>query len=269
MTSLSKVLEHAPKVISEASKGPLAAIALALILLTALAFSFFGGSSDVVKVAIFALVAIGFAALIIVLMGVFSKNSASKRRLAEIEVWHRNSAQSLKAELEKVPLEDPKRSTINAELEARNKVKDLYSKTGARGEFETREISHEDVVGVWSIVGHNPYSAEDDYFGSLTISPNSEVLSAEWDISSGDQTHTGVGFLYRDMLVFAVSFDDHEPLNAGVVAYELFPHGVMRGVWTGYDSGSLGYEEGRRANEAPKTTFTKIRKFESLPGSSS
>jgi hypothetical protein len=157
--------------------------------------------------------------------------------------------------IEKVEQKDGKTSNnqIQAELTAEKETRRVLVKKHIQ---ENRLgmlpiLTFSGVCGRYFIVGYNPNTPDESYYGYLTVHEEGEVLLGKWDIGSTHQGHEGIGVLAGNSLAFHFKYTNpkNQKEEHGVVLYQFISEDLMRGHWTGFGTFNLGFEECRKMDE--------------------
>jgi len=168
----------------------------------------------------------------------------------DIKDWYEASIASLEKEMQKATEENEKafQKKIEEEIAKRNELMSkLENKPDGYPGFE-RELTISDVCGHYSVTGHNPFTREYNYLGTLKISQKDQTLVADWKIGKSNQSHKGIGVYAGGALAFVFSYKGirSSEMEYGVVLYKFFSPDAMRGYWTGYGTTNIGFEECRK-----------------------
>jgi len=90
-----------------------------------------------------------------------------------------------------------------------------------------------DLVGTFSIIGHNQDNEENSYKGKLTLSldKNNRII-AEWFIDN-TQEQFGTGFFKDQILVINFTYlGFKDQLYKGVVVYKCINKDILEGFWS-------------------------------------
>jgi hypothetical protein len=114
-----------------------------------------------------------------------------------------------------------------------------------------QRMSHSEICGTYSLVGHNPNTPEHTYTGTLQIEEENEVLLGTWTTGPRNRQHQhwGIGLLAGNTLAFAYVAPGLSATKHGIAIYEFKSAGVMRGRWSGPYGWEIGYEEARKIKE--------------------
>ena len=95
------------------------------------------------------------------------------------------------------------------------------------------DMSIEDLVGEYNIIGSNQDETENTYKGSLNLSLDSNNrIKAHWTINN-DQTQLGSGFFKDNILVINFSYvGDDKIVYKGVVVYRCITKDIFDGFWS-------------------------------------
>lgn len=94
-------------------------------------------------------------------------------------------------------------------------------------------------TGTYALQGANPGVEEMTYSGTVTIVPQGDNYSLQWQIGAG-QTQRGVGILSGNIL--SVAFYDDSGMSTGVVSYKLTQEGQLAGQWIDFGGEEQGQE---------------------------
>ncbi|QJP35690.1 hypothetical protein F0365_15415 [Nonlabens sp. Ci31] len=110
----------------------------------------------------------------------------------------------------------------------------------------------EELVGDYSIKGHNQDAAQSSYKGKLTLSMDkNRRIIALWNIS-GDQVQKGTGFFKDQILVINFNYlGEQGQVFKGVVVYKCLSKDVLDGFWSEKhgDTRFLGAEQAFKIHE--------------------
>jgi hypothetical protein len=90
-----------------------------------------------------------------------------------------------------------------------------------------------DLVGTFSIIGHNQDEEENSYKGtlSLTLDENNRIL-ATWLIDT-TQEQFGIGFFKHNILVINFNYTGYEhKIYRGTVVYKCLTKDILEGFWS-------------------------------------
>lgn len=95
------------------------------------------------------------------------------------------------------------------------------------------DMSIEDLVGEYNIIGSNQDETENTYKGSLNLSLDSKKrIKAHWIINN-DQTQLGSGFFKDNILVINFGYvGDDQKVYEGVVVYRCISKDILDGFWS-------------------------------------
>jgi hypothetical protein len=93
--------------------------------------------------------------------------------------------------------------------------------------------SAQTVGGQYSVTGTNPNGST--YTGTAVITPSGSACRIRWEVGS---TSSGICMLARRAFAAAYVLNG----KAGLVVYELFDDGTLKGTWTLADSTGVGTE---------------------------
>jgi hypothetical protein len=246
MAQLDKLIEQAPKIIAEAARNPLGIIALIIFALSLLALGFFSNSEDSVKVGIFVVLVLSFGVCTYVAASVPPRLETLEKINKGMGAWHNQSIEKLKNEQKKNVSDKKLQDIFIKEISKRDGIMDKFKKNDGLNLLKNEALEPSDISGEWSVVGYNPHTQDENYYGILTIEKDNNVLRGDWRIVPGEQHHIGIGFIKNEILAFTFSYSEENPQDAGVVVYEMLTNNVMRGIWTGYGANNLGFEECRK-----------------------
>jgi hypothetical protein len=176
----------------------------------------------------------------------------------QLKEWYEASLQSLEISKENAiaQKETEFQKRIEAEIQKRKEV--VRNLTERSAEFDPEPLKPSDVVGSYSITGHNPHTPDLTYFGVLTIrqngSPERNLLTAHWRIGPKEkQQHVfGRGMQLGSIAAFHFLFGDEGARGStGIIVYESISKGVLRGYWTSVvePTGRIGFEECRQLDQ--------------------
>jgi len=90
-----------------------------------------------------------------------------------------------------------------------------------------------DIVGTFSIIGHNQDAEKNPYQGtlSLTLDENNRII-ANWLINA-TQEQFGIGFFNSNILVINFNYKGYENKTyEGVVVYKCLTKDILEGFWS-------------------------------------
>lgn len=91
----------------------------------------------------------------------------------------------------------------------------------------------QDVIGDFSIIGHNQDAAKNTYKGilNLKLDKNDRII-ATWLINN-EQEQIGTGFFKNNILVINFSYQGEDDLiYKGVVVYKCLTNDILEGFWS-------------------------------------
>lgn len=167
-----------------------------------------------------------------------------------VEDWYDASLKSLEVEKERA-IEAKEREfqdRIEQEISKRRALMKQYSTKQNKGFDSTVKVSTSQICGDWSVTGHNPFTRDYSYYGTLTIGQKNEVLIAKWETGPRKKIHKGIGLIVGNMIGFEFEYAKSDKDERGIVLYEVISAEIMRGYWTGYGATKIGFEECRKSD---------------------
>lgn len=165
----------------------------------------------------------------------------------KVSKWLEQSSKLLRARITKIAKSDRQ---FEDELELRRTCIDT-------SEVLFPSVTNTSIEGVYQIIGANSDSAEQGYFGTLSLKFSENKIHATWLIE-GEDTQSGYGILLNNILSIQFVYEQENKEYFGVVSYEFLTNSVISGIWVEEHSDEIGVEFGRKL---PIETIDPLKYF--------
>lgn len=126
-------------------------------------------------------------------------------------------------------------------------VERLFEEWSSGFNLSTPSSQTAEVAGRYSVKGHNPGTADQEYFGTLTIEPKGSLVRAYWEIGFARQPQHGWGFVKNNLLALDFYYTEDSERYYGQVIYRI-EGDRLTGFWRENHVGEVSIEEASLLN---------------------